>query len=95
MACNDMFIFFVGIGLVVFGPLLFFVGRCTSKRNTVSADRGSVAIGGNSYGPVANVNTAPDKGHGAGERWITIVAIITELAGIAAIIWHTFHTVAK
>jgi hypothetical protein len=90
-----MSIYFVGGGLVILGALLLLIGRHRSRRSSVSASRGSIAIGGNTYGSVSNVNTAPDKGHGIGEHWITIVAIITELAGIAVIIWHTSHMVSK
>jgi hypothetical protein len=90
-----MSIYFVGGGLVILGALLLLIGRHRSRRSSVSASRGSIAIGGSSYGPVTNVNAAPDKGHGIGEHWITILAIITELAGIAVIIWHSFHVVAK
>lgn len=86
---------YIGGGLIILGALLLLIGRHHSRRSSVAASRGSIAIGGNAYGPVSNVNAAPDKGHGIGEHWITIVAIITELAGIAVIIWHTTHMVAK
>jgi hypothetical protein len=88
--------YMIGIGLILLGIVLFLIGRRPSRRNTVSADRGSIAIGGSAYGPVTNLNAGTDKEHSAssGHR-ITILAIFVEIAGIAVTVWHALHLAAR
>jgi hypothetical protein len=90
-----MSIYVLGLGLILLGVLLFLIGRRRPRIGSVSATHGSIAIGGSSFGPVSNVSTAPDKSHGLGSHWITIAAIISELAGIAVTIWHATSSAAK
>jgi hypothetical protein len=82
----------IGVVLVILGTALLFVDRQNrrgGKRPTVSASQGSVAVGGNSNSPIINSNkiTSPEPGG----HWLTIIAIIVELGGIAAVIWHSIH----
>jgi hypothetical protein len=88
--------YIIGFGLILLGIVLFLIGRRPSRRSTVSADRGSIAIGGSAYGPVTNLNAATDKEDGAsGGHRITLLAIIVEIAGIAVTIWHALHLAAR
>jgi hypothetical protein len=84
----------IGIGLIIAGALIFVVGRLRSKRVSVRASGGSVAVGGSSSGPITNVNIDSHKtnepGHG-----LTIVAIVVETLGIAVVIWHALHLATK
>ena len=81
----------LGIGLMVVGAVLFIFGRMTSKRSSVHASGGSVAIGGDNSGSITNLNTNSQKEHGRGAHGITVLAIIVEIIGIAVIIWHVKH----
>lgn len=91
-----MYMYIAGIGLIVLGIVLFLIGRRLSRRNTVSADRGSIAIGGSAYGPITNLNTGTGREHsGSAPHWITIVAIVVEIAGIAVTIWHALHLAVR
>ena len=83
-----------GIGLMIAGAVLFFLGRGRSKRSSVHASNGSVAVGGNNIGPITNINQT-HKEHSAGGHSITVLAIVVELVGIAVIVWHTMHLAAK
>lgn len=91
-----MDVILVGVCLIVVGVAIFFFGRGRSKRTSVRATRGSVAVGGNNNGSITNTNMnrasneAPSRGHS-----LTVLAIIVELVGIAAIVWHTLHLAGK
>lgn len=84
-----------GVALILLGVILFWIDRRRSTASSVSASRNSIAIGGNSLGPVTNVNSVGSPRHGLGIHWVTIISIIVELAGIAVVFWHIFHPVAK
>jgi hypothetical protein len=81
----------LAIGLMIFGAVLFLFGRMTSKRSSVHASGGSVAVGGDNSGSITNVNTTSQKEHGSTGHRITILAIIVEIIGIAVMIWHVKH----
>lgn len=88
--------YIVGIGLISFGIVIFLIGRRPSRRSRISADRGSIAIGGSAYGSVTNLNAGADKGHSErGGGRITILAIVVEIVGIAVTIWHALHLAAR
>lgn len=86
----------IGLVLVLLGIVLLLVGRRKrggGGRPTVSASQGSVAVGGSSNAPIINSGTiaSPEpEGH-----WLTVVGIIVELGGIAAVIWHATHLGGK
>ncbi|MBB5498682.1 hypothetical protein [Paraburkholderia sp. MM5384-R2] len=75
----------LGIGAIVAGVILFFLS--IRQQQKVSASGGSIAVGGKNTGTITNTNTA-GSGHGAGHSVLTILAIVVELAGIAATVWH-------
>jgi hypothetical protein len=85
----------LGFALMVFGLVLFLVGRSKSTIVRVEANNGSVAIGGKNSGTITNTNigAVPVASHGS--HWLTILAIIVELAGMAVVIWHAWHLAAK
>ena len=86
--------YFLGIGLMIAGIVLFFFGRARTKRVSVHASSGSVAVGGNNSGTITNTNiNQPDKGHTGGHA-ITVIAILVELAGIAVTILHAISLAA-
>jgi len=82
----------IGVVFICLGLVLLFINRTKRKRpkrSTVSASHGSVAVGGDSSAPIINTSTVSSsepEGH-----WLTVIAIIVELAGIAAVIWHATH----
>jgi len=84
----------IGIGLAFAGVLIFIIGRLRSKRVSVRASSGSVAVGGSSSAPITNINVDSHKntepGHG-----LTVVAIVVEIIGIAVVIWHAIHLATK
>jgi hypothetical protein len=84
----------IGIGLVIAGALIFVVGRLRSKRVSVRASSGSVAVGGNSTAPITNVNVDSHKDQGPGHG-MTVVAIVVEIIGIAVVIWHAIHLATR
>ena len=87
--------YFLGIGLMVVGAVLFYFGRVRAKRISVHANSGSVAVGGNNSGAIVNTNiNQPDKGHTSGHA-ITVIAILVELAGIAVTVWNAISLAAK
>lgn len=79
----------VGITLMVVAVLIYLAGRSKSKAVWVAAKNGSVAVGGKSSGPITNLNVGAPAPHGT--HWLTIVAIIVELVGIAVVLWHAWH----
>lgn len=87
---------YVGIALMVLGIVLFFGARSRSKTVRVDASNGSVAIGGNNRGSISNINIGkpPTASHGS-HHWLTVIAIVVELAGMAVVIWHALHLAAK
>lgn len=74
-----------GIVAIVAGVILYFLS--TRQQKKVSASGGAVAVGGDNTGTITNTNTAA-SGHGAGHSVLTILAIVVELAGITATVWH-------
>lgn len=84
-----------GFALMGLGIMLFLVGRSKSKIIRVEASTGSVAIGGKNSGTITNTNIGglPVASHGS--HWLTVVAIVVELAGMAVVIWHAWHLAAK
>lgn len=86
---------YFGIGLIVLGLVIFFVGRFGGNRSSAQASNGSVAIGRDNSGPVANINIGEAEKKGHGGHGITAVAIIVELLGIGVTLWHAFHLSAK
>lgn len=84
----------VGIGLMVAGAALFLLGRLRSKRATVHASKGSVAVGGDNTGQITNVNVSGHK-EGIGEHALTLVSILVEIIGIIVVIWHAMHLATK
>ena len=79
----------IGIGLLIIGPVLFFIGvKCARTTRRVSADRGSVAIGGNNHSPI----TIANQGMASGANtlfwtvWNSITGFAT-LLGLALILW--------
>jgi hypothetical protein len=84
---------YLGIGLMIAGAVLFFFGRRRSNRLSVRASRGSVAVGGNNIGSITNINQTNEGSSGG--HGLTVVSILVELAGIAAIVWHVLHLASK
>lgn len=85
-----------GILLILLGLALLFIDRqrrSRSNRTTVSATHGSVAVGGDSNAPIINTSTVGNSHHGG--HWLQIAGIISELGGIAAVIWHATHLGTK
>lgn len=84
-----------GFALMALGIILFLVGRSKSKTNRVEASNGSVAVGGKNPGTITNVNIGalPEASHGS--HWLTVVAIMVEVVGMAVVIWHAWHLAAK
>lgn len=86
----------IGVILVLLGIVLLLAdrqNRSRGRRSTVSASHGSVAIGGSSNAPIINANTivSPEpSGH-----LLTVIGIIVELGGIAAVIWHATHLAGR
>ncbi len=78
---------------MIVGGLLFLLSR-RSRRTSVKADRGSVAIGGSNLGSVTNINLGSEQTHTSGHA-LTYISIVVELIGIAAVIWHATHLAAK
>jgi len=88
--------YFFGFGLMLAGVVLFFIGRARSKRATVQASGGSVAVGGNNTGSITNTNiNQPSKKDSFAEHGITLLAIFVEVAGIAVTVWHALHLATK
>jgi hypothetical protein len=85
----------IGIALMVAGAVLFLVGRVRSNRTSVSAKRGSVAVGRDSVGPITNINVRPQGTHAIGGHGLTIISIVVEIVGICAVIWHTILVIHK
>lgn len=86
---------YVGLGLMALGIVLFFIGRSRSKTVRVEANGGSVAVGGKNTGSITNLNVggAPAAAHGL--HALTYASIVVELVGIAVVLWHAWHLVAK
>jgi hypothetical protein len=86
---------YVGVGLMVFGVVLFGIAQIF-KGNTVKADNGSIAIGGDSGAPIINthINQKAAEKHSGGHG-LTYVAVVVELTGIGVTIWHALHLAAK
>jgi hypothetical protein len=84
----------IGVGLVIAGAVIFVLGRLKSKRVSVRASGGSVAIGGSSSAPITNVNIDAHKDHAPGHG-LTVVAIVVEIIGILVVIWHAIHLTTK
>lgn len=84
-----------GFALMGLGIVLFLVGRSKFKNIRVEASNGSVAIGGKNSGTITNTNIGalPIASHDS--HWLTVVAIVVELAGMAVVIWHAWHLAAK
>jgi hypothetical protein len=77
-----------GLGLIALGFVVLLAGRRRSKRVSVRADRGSVAVGGKSTAPITNINTGQEERGGLSEHWLTIVVIIVEIIGIVLAVSH-------
>jgi hypothetical protein len=91
-----MDVILVGVCLIFVGVAIFFFGRGRSKRISVLATRGSVAVGGNNSGTITNTNVnRTSKEVSSGGHALTVLAILVELVGIAVIVWHTLHLVGK
>lgn len=89
---EKMNVLFIGVILIILGFVLLFVSRRNrrdGKRSTVSASQGSVAVGGDANAPIFNSGTIASPEPGG--HWLTVVGIIAELGGIAAVIWHATH----
>jgi hypothetical protein len=87
-----MNVYLVGIGLMVAGLLLFLAWRRRPNTRSVSANNGSVAIGGNNSGSINNKNTQQlHESSGGGHHALLVTAIIVEVLGIATTIWHATH----
>jgi hypothetical protein len=84
----------IGISLMVAGAVLFVVGRLRSKRVTVHASKGSVAVGRDNVGQITNVNVGGHK-QGRGEHALTLVSIFVEVVGIIVVFWHAMHLATK
>ena len=84
-----------GFALMGLGIVLFLARRSKSKAIRVEASNGSVAIGGKNSGTISNttIGALPVASHGS--HWLTVVAIVVELAGMAVVIWHAWHLAAK
>jgi hypothetical protein len=87
--------YIVGLGLMVAGAVLFLVGKLRTKRATVHASKGSVAVGGDNAGQITNVNVGSHNKKSAGESGLTLTAIVVEIIGIIVTIWHALHLAAK
>jgi hypothetical protein len=88
--------YFIGIGLMAAGAVIFFVGRAQTKRTSVQASNGSVAVGGDNRGIITNTNIGQgNRVQSAGWHIVTVLAILVELAGIAVTLWHATHLDAK
>lgn len=86
----------LGTTLILLGLalLIFVFVRRKPKGKSVSADRGSIAIGGNSYGPVSNVQSGSGGSDGAGWHVVlTVVACAVEIVGIVLTVWE--HSASK
>lgn len=86
----------VGVVLIVIGLAFFIAVIVRSKKVSVSAIQGSMAVGGNNSGVMQNVNqgSAPPlltKSHGHG---LTLLAIVVEVVGIGVTVWHALHLAA-
>jgi hypothetical protein len=88
---SDMITLLLGIALMIGGFFLFFTGRNGSKKNSVSASGGSVAIGGSNRGQLTNINVGSPQRQHQGGHGITILAIVVEIIGIGVVIWHALH----
>lgn len=96
MSVNRMNLLLIGIALIISGIVPIAVDRQNHRRGRrlrVSASHGSVAVGGNSNAPIINAPTTASPKHGG--HWLTVIGIIVELGGIAAVIWHTVHLGGK
>ena len=88
--------FLIGVILILLGIVLLLVDRqnhSRGSRSVVGASHGSVAVGGNSNAPIINASTIANpepSGH-----WLMVIAIIVELGGIAAVIWHATHLAGR
>jgi len=85
--------YMLGVCLMVAGLVLFLVGRGRSKRKSVGASAGSVAIGGANNAAITNVNVGANKDHSG--HGLTILSVIVEVIGIIVVLWHAIHLTAK
>jgi hypothetical protein len=79
----------IGIALLVVGVILFFIGAIRGRQgNRVSADRGSVAIGGDNKGPISisNQGTSDDEKVSFMTFW-NILAGLASVLGLALTLW--------
>jgi hypothetical protein len=86
----------IGAGLIVLGALIFGLGRRRSDRLSVRATSGSVAVGGNSSGPITNI-TANRAGSGAraGGRLTDWLGLLVGILGVVATVWGAMRTAGK
>lgn len=85
---------YLGIALMVLGVVLLFIGRppkSKSKSIHVQASGGSVAVGGVNKGSIANVNLGSPSPAPHGHKWLTVLAIVVEVIGMAVVLWHAWH----
>lgn len=87
----------LGIALIIAGAVLIAAGTRKTNKTEVSANGGSVAVGGNNSGPIINTNiNAPEKIQtSSGHQMLTVLGIGVEVIGIAVTIWHAIHLAAK
>ncbi len=90
---NQLLYFVLGIGLVILGALLFIVAL--SKTRSVNASQGSVAVGNNNSGQIVNVNQQGAQTAPTGGIWLTLIAIVIEVTGIAISLFQVIQLTTK
>lgn len=85
----------IGLGLMFLGVLVYALGRSGRGAQSLHASGGSVVVGGNNSGKIQNKNVGKPSEPQHSGHWLTIIAILVELAGIGVTFWHAFHLAAK
>jgi hypothetical protein len=86
----------IGVALMVGGAVIYLLAKTKRQRPTVSADRGSVAVGGNNKGPIRNINLNPSKdGQAGGSNHLAIAGFLIGLIGTGVTLWSFIYPLVK
>lgn len=84
----------MSLGIVM---LVYQFATRNGNQKKVGRDDRSVHVGGSNTGLIntGSIGGGDEERHGGHSHWLTIIAMLVELAGIAVTLWHAFHLASK